>query len=481
MSPPTVQPHFLVVTFPVQSHINPAIQFAKRLLRVGATVTIATAVSAHKRMTKGFIPDGITIASISDGYDNGYKRTDIKDGTGDDFMSKFKEHGSRTLSELIDRSAAEGRPVTCLVYTILITWAAEVARRFLIPSALLWIQPAALLNIYYHYLYGYGDAIKACKNDPDWSLELPGLPLELKMRDLPSFVTPNDPYTFLLKGFKEQFEDLLEHERRPRILVNTFDALEPVALRSIERLTLTAIGPLLPSAFLDGKDQSDRSSGVDLFKRSKDNDYVNWLDSKPDSSVVYVSFGSISVLCKRQMEEMARGLVDTGRPFLWVIRAKEEGQEEERLSCMEEVERRGMIVPWCSQVEVLSHRAVGCFVTHCGWNSSLESLASGVPMVGFPQWTDQPMNAKMIEDLWRTGVRVKVKVRENEEEEAGIVESGEIRRCVETVMQSEDMKRNAKKWRAMAIEAAGDGGSSQTNLTEFVREVNGSCVFMDSL
>ncbi|GAB2267214.1 hypothetical protein Dimus_002198 [Dionaea muscipula] len=479
MSPP--QPHFLLVTFPLQSHINPALQFAKRIIRVGATVTFAAPISTHKRMTRGSIPDGLTIAAISDGFDDGYKKTTDVQSDVDVYVSMFKEHGSRTLGELIERSAAEGRPVSCLVYSLMIPWAAEVARRFHIPSALLWLQPAALLNIYYHYFYGYGDAIRGCKSGPEWSIKLPGLPLPLTMRDLPSFMTPDNKYSFALDEMKEQFE-LLEKEQNPRIFVNTFDALEPVALRSIEKFTLTAVGPLLPSAFLDGGDPSDKSSGVDLFKRSKDHDYIRWLDSKPESSVVYVSFGSLTVLSKRQMEEMARGLLDSGRPFLWVIREKGSGgreEEEERLSCMEELERGGMIVPWCSQVEVLSHPAVGCFVTHCGWNSSLESLASGVPMVEFPQWTDQTTNAKMIEDLWRTGVRVL------DEEETGIVDSGEIRRCVDIVMESEEMRRTAKHWRQMAIEAARDGGSSQTNLRDFVAQVtamtSAGCILKDTL
>ena len=70
------------------------------------------------------------------------------------------------------------------------------------------------------------------------------------------------------------------------------------------------------------------------------------------------------------------------------------------------MEEKGRIVNWCSQVEVLSHKAVGCFVTHCGWNSTIESIVSGIPMVAFPQWTDQLTNAKLIEDLWKTGIRI---------------------------------------------------------------------------
>lgn len=125
-----------------------------------------------------------------------------------------------------------------------------------------------------------------------------------------------------------------------------------------------------------------------------------------------------------------------------------------------------------SQLEVLSNPALGCFVTHCGWNSTLESLVSGVPGVAFSQWTDQGTNAKLIEDTWRTGVRV----APNEE---GIVVGEEIRRCLELVMGSgesgEEMRRNAKKWKELAREAVSEGGSSDKNFKAFIDEIEEAC------
>lgn len=173
----------------------------------------------------------------------------------------------------------------------------------------------------------------------------------------------------------------------------------------------------------------------------------------------------------QQMEEIARGLLESGRPFLWVIRAKENGEEnkeEDKLSCQEELEKQGMLIQWCSQMEVLSHPSLGCFVTHCGWNSSIESLASGVPMIAFPQWADQGTNTKLIKDVWKTGIRLMV----NEEE---IVTSDELKRCLELVMgdgeKGQEMRKNAKKWKILAKEALKEGGSSHKNLKNFVDEV----------
>ncbi|CAN0912384.1 UDP-glycosyltransferase 75C1 [Linum grandiflorum] len=115
---------------------------------------------------------------------------------------------------------------------------------------------------------------------------------------------------------------------------------------------------------------------------------------------------------------------------------------------------------WCSQGEVLSHEAVGCFVTHCGWNSTLEGMCLGVPLVAFPQWSDQMTNAKLVEDVWKIGVRV------------------EIRRCLDLVMGEggqvgEQVRKNANKWKQLAKDAMREGGSSHSNLQAFVNEVTG--------
>ncbi|KAI3798190.1 hypothetical protein L1987_33459 [Smallanthus sonchifolius] len=460
-------PHILVFTFPAQGHINPAFQFTKRLIRLGVKVTFATTISAYNKITKaGQIPDSFNFSVFSDGFDDGYKPM-VDDTTT--YLTQLRNRGTQSLKETILSNAENGTPVTCLVYTLLLPWAAKVARDLNVPSALLWIQPASVLRVYYYYFNGYDKLIGDECNEPSWSIELPGLPL-LKSRDLPSFCQPSNTYNFALPLFKEQLE-LLVLEDQPTILVNSFDALEEEALKEIDgKLKMVAVGPLIPSAFLDGKDPSDKCFGGDLFERTKE--YIEWMNTKPEGSIVYISFGSIIMLSKKQKEAMAHGLLASRRPFLWVIRDKDGDvkEEEEELSCMAELEQLGLIVPWCSQLEVLSHPSLGCFVTHCGWNSTLESIACGVPVVAFPHWTDQSTNAKLLEDVWGTGTRVTAN-------EDGVVEGEEIRRCIEMVMGGHGgvtMRKNAKKWKGLAREVMKEGGSSYMNLKAFVEQVDGS-------
>ncbi|XP_058200925.1 crocetin glucosyltransferase, chloroplastic-like [Rhododendron vialii] len=455
----------LLVIFPAQGHINPSLQFAKRLVKMGVRVTLLTAFSAVNHITKSAdtAPRGVTFLGFSDGYDDGFR-------AGMDFdvyMPDLRRRGSEAVATAITSSADNGKPIGHVVYTTLLPWVSQVTRDLHVPSTFLWIQPATILDIFYYSFYGNGDLLNESKiSDPSWSIELPGLP-RLTGRDLPSFLLAPNAFKFALPLFKEHI-DTLDEETNPKILVNSFDALESEALQAIKKLNFVAIGPLIPSAFLDGKDPSDNSFGGDLLPKS--NDYIEWLDSKPRGSVIYVAFGSMSGLAKQQTEEVARGLLDCGRPFLWVMRGKGNGEKEEvdKASYEKELEQQGMIVSWCSQVEVLSHSSVGCFVSHCGWNSSLESLVFGVPVVAFSQWADQVTNAKLIEDVWKTGVRL----TKNGE---GIVEGGEVKRCIEMVMgggsRGEEMRNNAKKWKDLARKATVEGGSSDKNFRAFVDDV----------
>ncbi|KAG7653183.1 UDP-glucuronosyl/UDP-glucosyltransferase [Arabidopsis suecica] len=450
------QPHFLLVTFPAQGHVNPSLRFARRLIKTtGARVTFATCLSAINR---SMIPDHhnvenlLSFLTFSDGFDDG-----VISNTDDvqNRLLNFERNGDKALSDFIEANRNGDSPVTCLIYTILPNWAPKVARRFHIPSVLLWIQPAFVFDIYYNYSTGNNSVF-----------EFPNLP-SLAIRDLPSFLSPSNTNKAAQAVYLELVE-FLKEESNPKILVNTFDSLEPEFLTAIPNVEMVAVGPLLPAEIFTGSE-----SGKDL-SRDQSSSYTLWLDSKTESSVIYVSFGTMVELSKKQIEELARALIEGKRPFLWVItdklnrEAKIEGEEETEIEKIagfrHELEEVGMIVSWCSQIEVLRHRAVGCFVTHCGWSSSLESLVLGVPVVAFPMWSDQPANAKLLEEIWKTGVRV----RENSE---GLVERGEIKRCLEAVMEekSEELRENAEKWKRLAIEAGGEGGTSDKNVEAFVK------------
>ncbi|CAK9183225.1 unnamed protein product [Ilex paraguariensis] len=230
---------------------------------------------------------------------------------------------------------------------------------------------------------------------------------------------------------------------------------------------LITIGPTIPSFYLDNRVENDKDYGLNLFHLDP-SVCTNWLSTKPKGSVVFTSFGSMANLAEEQMEELAWGLKGTNCYFLWTVRASEEAKLPEKF--IEETSEKGLLVGWSPQLEVLSSEAVGCFFSHCGWNSTIEALSLVVPMVVMPQWTDQTTNAKFVQDVWKVGIRVKVDKR-------GMVGREEIQSCIMEVMKGErgkEMKKNAIKWRDLAKEAVNEGGTSDRNIDDFVQNLKSS-------
>jgi len=226
---------------------------------------------------------------------------------------------------------------------------------------------------------------------------------------------------------------------------------------------LKTIGPCVPSLFLDKRIQDDNDYGINILTPNSES-CIKWLVNKPKGSVVYVSFGSRASLSEDQTEEIAYGLKNCGRFFIWVVRESEKGKIPKGFS---ETLEKGLIVTWCQQLEVLAHEAVGCFVTHCGWNSTLEALSLGVPVIAMPIWTDQITNAKFIVDVWNIGV---IGIGD----EKGVVRRETIDDCIREIMDTEkgnELKKNAMKWKNVAKNAVDEGGSSDKNIVEFVNEV----------
>lgn len=192
---------------------------------------------------------------------------------------------------------------------------------------------------------------------------------------------------------------------------------------------------------------------------------AKWLDSRETGSVIYVSFGSLVSLEKDQIQEVAWGLLMSKCWFLWVVRATEEHKLPPNFTSL--ASERGLIVNWCTQTEVLAHRALSCFLTHGGWNSTIEGLTYGVPLIVLAHWVDQTTNAKFIEDVWSVGVRIRA-------HENGIFSREDVCRCVVDVAQGDkgkELKRNASKMKKLADEALGEGGTTRKNIEDIVSRI----------
>ncbi|XP_059659978.1 UDP-glycosyltransferase 74F2-like [Cornus florida] len=443
--------HCLVLPYTTQGHINPMLQFSKRLQHKQIKVTLAITRFIFKT-TMHQLSSSVAVETISDGYDEGGR---AQAESREAYLARFQQVGEQTLADLVEKLRDTGHPVDCIVYDSFLPWALDVAKRLGLVGAVFFTQSCAVDNIYYHV---YNQLLKLPVTGP--KVLVPGLPL-LEPSDLPSFVYDLGSYPPLYRMVVNQFSNI---DKADWVLCNTFYELEQEVVDWMAKLwRLRTIGPTLPSIYLDNRLQDDKAYDLNLFKPNTDG-CIQWLDEKPDGSVVYVSFGSLAELGIEQMEELAWGLRASNKYFLWVVRASEEAKLPKDF--VEETSRKGLVVSWCPQLEVLAHKAIGCFVTHCGWNSTLEALSFGVPMVAMPQWSDQSTNAKYVADVWGMGLKAKLN-------EKGIVRGSEVEDCIREVIEGEggeEIRRNAVKWRELAKEAV-DGGSSDRNIGMFVAEL----------
>ncbi|ONM42091.1 UDP-glycosyltransferase 75B1 [Zea mays] len=497
--------HFLVVAYSIQGHVNPARTLAHRLAQTsGCTATLSVPLSCHRRMFPSssdddgeattIISDGlISYLPFSDGKDDGSWPVDSED------RARRRDANFRTLSAVVSRLASGGSrpPVTCVVCTLSMPMVREVARAHGLPLAVYWIQPATVLATYYHYFHGHDALLRLLGLDDgggrghgQHEVTLPGLHRPLRARDMPTFLSEEKSQDGLskmvLQSLRELFQkmDQEQEENKPVVLVNTFGELEDVALRAVHPyMDVFAVGPAVPVPGVLGgsRHQGEMNSASELAQihlvphdDETKKAYMEWLDAQPEKSVVYLSFGSLLGYTKRQAEEVLHGLQASGRPYLWVVR--KEGRAEEVDLWLTEVEEekkdisKGMVVAWCDQQRVLAHPSVGCFVTHCGWNSTLEAVVCGVPMVAVPSWSDQPVNAWLVEEEWGVGVRA-------ERDGEGVLTRGELARCVELLMGGGDravqVRANASGLKERARRAVAAAGPLEACLESFVETMQG--------
>lgn len=249
------------------------------------------------------------------------------------------------------------------------------------------------------------------------------------------------------------------------ILINTLSDLEADCLSALNAgEVVDGLPEVVPAGPLEPYDRLDDGHHHEL---------TPWLDSQPDGSVIYVSCGSRSVLPPSQMEELKRGLEMSGVTYLWVVKTKVVDKEEDasgyRRAEKEDQEvsdQKGLVVKgWVEQSEVLKHRAVGGFLSHCGWNSVTEAVWEGVRMLAWPLGGDQMMSATVVqhskigrwEKGWQGGGMV-------------VVKGEEIAERVREFMKDEEVKEGAKRVKEAARGAAGDGGSSRLGLVQLVEK-----------
>eukprot|EP01018_Ginkgo_biloba_P040973 Gb_00339 [translate_table: standard] len=436
------KPHAVMVPLPGQGHINPMMHLAKKLVHEdGFVVTFVNRDDIHSRISdanynKHKSPlsqlekteaENIRLVSISDGLDP-------QDRDQMDFRewATSMENGMKpSLHKLIEElNEREEHKVTCLIVDVNIAcWALDLAKQYHIPSAAIW--PASTAT--YATVYNIPNLVSS------GLLPSNGVFKEQKIIDYNIPSMPPIPSTQLA------WSTIGGEETRDRVY---------------------PVGPLIPAQFLNGNISQRNTGFITTGFWAEEVHCLDWLDKQSNESVVYVSFGSVAMLNGRQFEEFALGLEATQRPFLWVVRNDlMDGTTAVFPSGFtERIKDRGCLISWAPQLSVLSHPSIACFVTHCGWNSTLESISMGVPMICWPYFADQFLDAIYIADIWKIGLALNAN-------EDGLIDKDKIAAAVEKLLSEEEgrkIKKRVTKLKKSARDAVKEGGSSSINYKSFV-------------
>ncbi|KAL0915161.1 hypothetical protein M5K25_015560 [Dendrobium thyrsiflorum] len=465
--------HAVIFTFPAQGNASPMLKLAELLSLANIHITFLNTESIHHRFLR-HSPDLDRLArlpcfrfrTIPDGLPEDHPRPIL------DFLNLLRSlnfSSREPYKEILAPASGidpDGWPqVTCVIADGTLSLAYEVPAELGLPVIFFRTSSACSFWAYHcvPLLLRSGELPFPEGADMDQLVQnVPGMETILRRRDLPGFCvrarTADDP---ALQFVARSTADVAQAQA---LLFNTMESLEGPTLslitRSVHKNTY-AVGPLhaLLTFF------SNEKNSANLWEQ--DHASIAWLDAQPRRSVVYVSFGSVAVVSKEQLVEFWNGLVNSGYRFLWVVRKDLLGDAADGAEVVGEVER-GKVVGWAPQEEVLAHPAVGCFLTHSGWNSTLESLAVGVPMVCWPFFADQLINSRFVEKVWGVGLDMKDVCRRE------VVE-----RMVREVMEgekAEEMRRAAGKMAEEVRRSVGEEGSSRREFTRLVEDIKAMSV-----
>ncbi|EFJ28921.1 hypothetical protein SELMODRAFT_231443 [Selaginella moellendorffii] len=427
----------VVVPLPAQGHTPALVHLSRKLAAEGFSIVIVSVESVHRKIAARWkcSPQlDIRLESIP-------------------FTSLIGE---------------QGLEIKCIISDFHAVWTTPVAQKLGVPQVCFWSGSAAWALIDRHV---------PLLVDLEY-IPVPGC--SLRGEKMISFIPGMDPFPALdLPYYLHEFSkvpvwSLVAKSQRLNtdkwFIANTFESLEPRETQAMKQLlgeqNFLAIGPLLPL------DHEGLEQVVSL--EEEELGCLEWLDSRPEGSVLYISFGSLAVLTQEQFMELALGVESSGISFLWVIRPAFLPQGD--LPTMEffqgfrdrmVAEKRSIIVPWTPQKRVLSHASIGAFLTHCGWNSIVESVWSGVPMLGWPCHSDQNLNLRLPVESKGIGARVACSSRRTE-----VVHRERVRAVVRKAIEDGGEVRGAvRELRDLAVAAVVEGGSSNRDMATFLERL----------
>ncbi|XP_006492618.2 UDP-glycosyltransferase 73C6-like [Citrus sinensis] len=442
------QSHFLLLPFLAPGHMIPMFDTARLLAQRGAIVTIVTTpvnAARFKTVHARAIDSGMQIRLIEiqfpwqqAGLPEGCENCDLLPTT--DFARFLNSLHMLQLpfENLFERQTLKP---CCIISDMCFPWTVDTAAKFNVPRII--FHEFSCFCLFCLHLLG---------------------------------VSKDD-------DFKELQEQIFAADKKTYgTIINTFEELESPCIEDYKKAKQEKVWCIGPVSLCNkepiDKAERGKKASIDVPE------CLTWLDSQQPTSVVYVCLGSICNLPSSQLIELGLGLEASNKPFVWVIRGESKLEELEKWlveeNFKERIKGRGLLIRgWAPQVLILSHPAVGGFLTHCGWNSSLEGISAGVQMLTWPLFADQFCNEKLIVEVLRIGVSVGVEVpmKFGEEEKIGVLVKKEDVETAINILMDDGQERDARRRRAeefgeLAKRALDEGGSSYNNIELFMQDIS---------
>ncbi|KAK4363447.1 hypothetical protein RND71_018688 [Anisodus tanguticus] len=404
-------PHVLIFPLPLQSTINSMLQLAELLCLAGLKVTFLNTNHNQQRLLRHSNVQSrfeqypsFRFLTISDGLPEDHPRSVEQFG---DIISSLQTVAEPFLKEMLSDVVEE--PVTCVIPDGLFYYAVDIGNEKGVPvitfdtisPSCLWVYLCLPKLIEAGILPFKGNELDALVT------HIPPMEGLLRRRDLPHFCHLDDYKTDL--NSQAVFKEIERIPKAHGLILNSFEDLDGSFLSCIRSSfpKTYAIGPLhfhLETRFA-AKPTSLLSSSNSLWE--EDHTSIKWLDAQSMGSVIYVSFGSLAVVSRKEILEFWHGLMNSKVKFLWVMRPNMlkgvESHDQFMKELVEGCKGTGYIVSWAPQKIVLAHPSVGGFLTHSGWNSTLESVTEGKPMICWPQYVDQRVTSRLVNEFWNIG------------------------------------------------------------------------------
>jgi len=457
---------------PSPGHMNPMIDTARLFAKHGVNVTIIT-TQANALLFKNAIDNDtcsgysiktcvLQFPSAQVGLPEGVEN--IKDGTSIEMLTKIS-YGIAMLREQIEILFQDLQP-DCIVSDMFYPWTVESAAKLGVPR-IYYYSSSYFSSCCAHFIRKYKPHENLVSHDQLFSI--PELPHNIEITSLQL-----EEWYRTRNLFADYLDVVYESESKSYgTLYNSFHDLESdyeQLYKSTMRIKAWSVGPV--STWIK-KDDGNIAIEPKL---------LNWLNSKPNDSVLYVSFGSLTRLSRAQIVEIAHGLEISSHNFIWVVRKKDGGKMKDSFlqdfeQRMKESKKGYIIWNWAPQLLILDHPSIGGIVTHCGWNSILESLSVGLPMIAWPMFAEQFYNEKLLVDVLKIGVSVGSKVNKfwSSVDDDDLVRREEIAKAVAVLMgigeESGEMRRRARKLCDAAKNSIEESGPSYNNLMQLIDEL----------